>query len=58
MNNETVKILICAFIMIMLASCASLETKTEVKTNEIPTERNLSMRMGHIGREFKVAMGQ
>ena len=43
MNNETIKILICAFIMIMLASCASLETKTEVKTNEIPTESKVDI---------------
>ena len=35
MNKEIVKIIICAFIMMLLASCASLETKPEIDTKDI-----------------------
>jgi hypothetical protein len=43
MNNETVKIMICAFIMLMLASCASIETKHEAQKKEFPTESGVDI---------------
>jgi hypothetical protein len=52
MNKETVKIIICAFIMMMLASYASLEAKPEANKKEIPTESKVDM-----SGNFSKAMG-
>jgi hypothetical protein len=43
MNNKTVKIIVCAFIMLMFASCASIETKPEAQKKEFPTESGVDI---------------
>jgi hypothetical protein len=53
MSIETLKIVICAFFMMLLASCASFETKTKVKADENSTNAEVDM-----SEDFsKAAMG-
>jgi hypothetical protein len=52
MNKETIKIIICTIIMILLASCASLETKPEVKMNVISIESEVDM-SGNFSKAIK-----
>ncbi len=43
MNNVTVKIMICVFIMLMFASCASIETKSEARQKDIPGDSGVDV---------------